>query len=135
MSEERPAAAPVVPGYAGHADASARRLSDKQVRAWVGEMLAELQARLTDGTHQERFDALLMRCEFGDQHVIRAIEDDRFGEPELAGLVEALDRRLVEAAAGGRSATAEGLGELFDALERAFDERTSSIEKRLNLKR
>jgi hypothetical protein len=122
---------PLVPGYAGHADAPARRLSDKQVRAWVGEMLAELRGKFEAGTHQERLEALLMRCEFGDQHVIRAIEDDRFGEPELAELVEACDRRLVEAAAGGRSATAEGLAALFEALERAFDERTASIEKRL----
>ncbi len=131
MSEERPAATPLVPGYAGHADALARRLSDKQVRAWVGEMLAELQGRFAGGDHQERLETLLMRCEFADQLVIRAIEDERFGQPELAELVEACDRRLIEAAAGGRSATAEGLGALFEALERAFDERTASIEKRL----
>jgi hypothetical protein len=121
----------LVPGYAGHADAPARRLSDKQVRAWVGEMLADVQARFAVDGHQERLEALLMRCEFGDQHVIRAIEDDRFGEPELAELLETCDRKLVAAAAGGRSATAEELGALFDALERAFDERTASIEKRL----
>jgi hypothetical protein len=127
MSEDRIGPATPVPGYAGHADARARRLSDQQVRAWVGEILAGLRGRIALDGLAERFEALVLRCEFGDQHVIRAIEDDRFGEPELAEEIEAHDRALVEVANQGRSAEAASLGALVEALERAFDARAAAI--------
>jgi len=131
MNEERPASAPPVPGYAGHADAPARVLSDQQVRAWVGETLADLPEPLPDGGLQDRLDALLVRCEFGDPHVSRALEDDRFGQPDLAALVEARDRALVEAASRVRTTGPEGLGAVLEALERTFDERARAIEEQL----
>jgi len=131
MSEDRIGPAALIPDYAGHADARARRLSDQQVRAWVGEILAGLRERIALDGLTERFEALLMRCEFGDQRVIRAIEDDCFGEPEVAAEVETLDRALLEAADGGRSAEAASLGALVEALERAFDARAAAIAARL----
>ena len=121
----------LVPGYAGHADASARRLSDEQVRAWVGEMLVDLQDRLALDGVRERVDALLLRCEFADQHVIHAIEDDRFAEPDMAGVIEAYDRKLVEAARGCTTTAAEELTVLIETLERAFDERAAAIAAQL----
>jgi hypothetical protein len=127
MSDDLAAAAPIVPGYAGHADAPARRLSDQQVRAWVGEMLADLQDRMPVDAVRGRLDALLLRCEFADQHVVTAIEDQRFGEPELAAAVEACDRALVEAARPGRTTGPDGLEALVAALERAFDKRSSAL--------
>jgi hypothetical protein len=131
MSEDPTSPAALVPDYAGHGDARARRLSDQQVRAWVGEILAGLRGRVALDGVTERFDALLMRCEFGDQHVIRAIEEDRFGEPELAAEVEAHDRELVEVANQGRSADAASIGAFLEALERAFDARSAAIAARL----
>lgn len=116
-----------VPGYAGHADATARRLSDQQVRAWVGEMLADLRERVPAGGFTDRLDALIFRCEFGDQHVVKAIEDSRFAGPELAELLEACDRKFIAAASPGREVGPEGLGALVEAIETAFNERSESI--------
>jgi hypothetical protein len=127
MSEDRA----LVPGYAGHDDAIARRLSDQQVRAWVGELLTDLQDRLPLDGVRERVDDLLMRCEFADQHVVHAIEDERFGGPELAALVEDYDRKLIAAAAACPTVTAEGLGGLLDAIEGAFADRATGIAARL----
>jgi hypothetical protein len=133
MSEDTDmtADAAIVPGYAGHADARARRLSDQQVRAWVGEMLAGLRERLPADGYSERLDALIMQCEFGDQHVVKAIEDDRFAEPGLVELVEGCDRKLIAAASPGRETGPAGVPALLEALESAFKERSKAIEARL----
>jgi hypothetical protein len=131
MSEDRIGLAALIPDYAGHRDARARRLSDQQVRAWVGEILAGLRGRIALDGLAERFEALVLRCEFGDQHVIRAIEDDCFGEPEVAEEVEAHDRVLVEAANRGRSTEPASPEAFVEALERAFDTRAAAIAARL----
>jgi hypothetical protein len=128
MSEDKPSESEPVPGYAGHADAIARRLTDQQVRAHVGEILADLADRLPIDAVRERYDALLMRCEFANQHVIRAIEVDRFAEPAAAAAVEEYDRKLVAAAEACKTVDAGGLPACLDGLERAFDERGAGIE-------
>jgi hypothetical protein len=127
MSEDVAAGSPPVPGYAGHADAVARRLSDAQVRGWVGERLADLAARIDLGPFRERVEKLLMRCEFADQQVVHALEDVRFDDPSLGALVESYDRKLVGAAAGLEKATIEDVPGLIDSIEHAFDERTAAI--------
>jgi hypothetical protein len=127
MKEDVGSGSALVPGYAGHADAVARRLSDAQVRSWVGEKLTDLAERLDLGEVRERADALLMRCEFADQQVVHAIEDERFGQPALAELVEGYDRKLIEATAGCAAATAEAMPAVIAALEAAFDERAEAI--------
>jgi len=131
MSEDLPGGSMLLPGYAGHADARARRLSDQQVRAWAGEVLADLRARLPSDVAADRLDALLLRAEFGDQHVIRAIDDERFGAPDLAELIEACDRRLVEAANLLREAGPDAPEAALEPLERAFDERSALMAERL----
>jgi hypothetical protein len=133
MSEDtdKTAGSALVPGYAGHADARARRLSDQQVRAWVGEMLANLRERVPADGYSERLEALLMQCEFSDQHVIKAIEDDRFAQPELVELVEDCDRKLIAAANPGPKTAPDGVPALLEALETAFKERSEAIEARL----
>jgi hypothetical protein len=131
MSEDLTAPASPVPGYAGHGDAVARRRSDQQVRAWVGELLVDLQDRLPLDGVRERVEALLTRCEFADQHVVHAIEDDRFGADDFAAAIEDYDRKLVTAAAACPTVTAAELGGLIDAIERAFAERAAGIEARL----
>ena len=127
MNEDLTRRTQLVPGYAGHADPQARYLSDQQVRAWVGEMLAGLSDRYP----AEDLEALLLRCEFGDQHVIRAIQDERFGSPDLAELVEACDRKVVEAADLVKAAAPDALQPALAALAQAFDERSAQIEARL----
>jgi hypothetical protein len=112
----------VLPAYAGQDDAPARVLSDQQVRAWTGESLVDLQDRMALDGLQERFDKLLMRCEFSDQHLTRALEHGVFHTPETAA-VEHYDSRIVAAAARARTIGPDGLSALFDELERAFDAR------------
>lgn len=131
MNEDLTPRGELVPGYAGHADPQARFLSDQQVRAWVGETLARLAERLPAGGPRDDLEALLLRCEFGDQHVIRAIQDDRFGEAELAELVEACDRNVVAAADAVETAGPDGLAAALELLAAAFDERSARIEARL----
>lgn len=131
MSEDVTAQPALVPGYAGHGDAAARRRSDQQVRAWVGELLVDLGDRLPLEGVRERVDALLMRCEFADQHVVHAIEDDRFAEPGLAAALEDYDRKLVAAAGASSTAAPDELSGMLAAIERAFDERASGIAARL----
>ena len=117
----------LIPSYAGHDDAPARRLSDQQIRAWTGESLADLQDRIAVAAVQDRFDALLMRCEFGDQLVIRALEADACGEPEAAATVEAHDAGVIAAAARAKTVAQDGLDALIGDLERAFDERAAAV--------
>jgi hypothetical protein len=130
MSEELADEAAIVPGYAGHADMPARRLSDQQVRAWVGELLAVLRDRVPLGEYADRVEALLMRCEFADQHMIHAIEDDRFAQAEYAAAIEEYDRKLIAAASALPSAGPGDLAAVVDGLERAFNER-AEISNRL----
>jgi hypothetical protein len=127
MSDDVSALHDLLPAYAGHADAQARRLSDQQVRAWTGESLVDLRDRLDVGPVSDRFDALLMRCEFGDQHVIKALENDHFAEPGAAATVEEYDGRLVAAAAAAQTVTADGLEGFMGTLEHAFDERATAV--------
>jgi hypothetical protein len=117
----------LIPSYAGHADSQARRLSDQQVRAWAGEALADVRDRLDLGAFAERFDALLMRCEFGDQRVIKALEADYFAEPGAAAAVEQHDGEVVAIAESAKTLTADGLDAFLGKLERAFDERANAV--------
>ena len=108
-------------------DAQARRLSDQQVRAWAGEAMVDLRDRLDVAPISDRFEALLMRCEFGDQHVIKALENDHFAEPEAAAMIEEHDGRLVAAATAARTVKADGLEGFIGDLERAFDDRAAAV--------
>lgn len=131
MNEDVSALRAVLPAYAGFDAAPDRRLSDQQVRAFTGELLVELQDRMPVDGMRERFDALLMRCEFGDQRVIKALEDGRFAEPAVAAAIEARDRKLVEAALAGRTATGGGLEAFVETLERAFNDRAAAVAELL----
>ncbi len=131
MSTDATAGDPLIPGYAGHADAIARRLSDQQVRAWVGEILVDLEDRIPIDGIREQFEAVLLRCEFGDQHVIKAVEDDRFGAPDLAQLVEECDRKLIAVADRAKTIGPDELGALLGDLDHAFSERAATIEAHL----
>jgi hypothetical protein len=131
MSGDIGALRALIPTYAGHESAQARRLTDQQVRAFTGEALVDLQDRLSLDAVRDRFDALLMRCEFGDQHVIKALEDDHFAEGPAAAANEDVDVKLVEIAARLKSVDAGGLADLFGDLERAFDERAATVSGRL----
>jgi hypothetical protein len=127
MSDDPIEVRSAIPGYAGHGDVAARRLSDQQVRAWVGERLAALRERLPlDGATAE-FDDAILHCEFGDQGVIKALEGSRFGEPAIAAGVEAVDARVLAAAAGADRVDAAGLPAFVTGVRDALRARIDAI--------
>jgi hypothetical protein len=113
-----------VPGYADYANEDSRHEVDKQIRAYLGEALADARDRLhPQGALAEQLDGLLLRCEFSDQRVIRAADHARFGQ-ELADRIHTLDRAIVEAADRIRAAGSTGeLAPLLDDAARLLDER------------
>jgi hypothetical protein len=117
-----------IPGYADYANTDARHEVDKQIRAWLGEAIAEARDRLKpDGALAERLDGLLLRCEFTDLRVIRAADHARFDQ-ELVDHVHALDRRIVEAGDAIRAAEShEALATALDDAARILDERFGAI--------
>ena len=127
MSDDVSVLRALLPAYAGHDSVAARRLSDQQVRAFAGETLVGVQDRVPLGDLQTRFDALVIRCEFGDQHVILALENGDFAAPEAVALVEGCDRVLVEAAARGGTVDAGGLETFIGDVERALDARVAAV--------
>jgi hypothetical protein len=117
-----------VPGYADYANADARHQVDKQIRAWLGEALSEVRERLKpSGALAERLDALILRCEFSDQRVIRAADHATF-DPGLVDRVHALDRAIVDVADRIREEqSADGLSAVLDDAARLLDERFGAI--------
>ncbi len=116
-----------IPGYAGHDDAAARRLSDQQVRAYVGERLAELRDRLGAAVDTAVFDDALVHCQFGDQQVIKALEDAHFGEPDTVAAVEAEDERVLAAITGSGRVDATGSASFITAVRDALVARIAAI--------
>ncbi len=116
-----------IPGYAGFGDVAARRLTDQQVRAWVGERLAALGERLPMGDATASFDDLIFHCEFGNQHVIKAFDDAHFDEPAHLAAVEAGDARLITAAAEADTVDAAGLAAFLARVRDALHRRNETI--------
>jgi hypothetical protein len=131
MNDDVSALRAIMPAYAGYGDATARRLSDQQVRAWAGEVLIGLQERLAIDPLPEGFERLLMRCEFGDQHVIKALEADDFGVPGVAAAIEAEDRKVIAATAPVGPVPAGEVDAFVAALELALDERDELVMTQL----
>jgi hypothetical protein len=127
MSDDFAALRAVIPGYAGYHDLDAQRLADRQVRAFLGESLIGLRDQALPSDLVARLESLIEHCEFGDQHVIRAIERANLSQPDREATVEARDWQLIELAQ--RAATIEpAAAEGFIAdLEAAFAERNTTI--------
>jgi hypothetical protein len=117
-----------IAGYADYADDTARHQADKQIRAWLGEAMTDARERLKpEGAVGERVDGLLLRCEFFDQRVERAVHHALFGR-ELVDRVHQLDRGIVEAADRIRDAADEAaLSTGLDDVARLLDERFGAI--------
>jgi len=117
-----------VPGYAGYADDSARHEVDKQIRAYLGEVLAAARERLRPtGALLDRLDGLILRCEFSDQRIIRAADHARFGD-ELVAHIHRLDREIVECADRIRNAgSLDELATELDTAARLLDERFGAL--------
>lgn len=111
--------------YKAYVDEPARHDSDSRVRAYVGERLAQTQARLApslDETTLRMLDEALMRCMFTDQVFIRKYEHARLEPPMVAAFVHS-DRKLLELADTFASATAENLRDTLVELDKMFEYR------------
>jgi hypothetical protein len=114
-----------VPAYAGLGDPGARRASDQHLRAWSGEILAGLRERVPAGAVRERLDAIVLRCEFGDQRLVMAFEEHgALADGEALARYLAADRATVEAVdAAVGTAEPEALARALEAVEGALNER------------
>lgn len=118
-----------IPHFAAYADERARHLADQQVRAFVGETLGMVRARLESEFNEELsalLERILLRCEFSDPKFIIALEQATLEASDVARLYAA-DRSLIEAAIGiaeeALTATHEHLAERLAELERLFEAR------------
>ena len=115
-----------VPAYAGVDDPGARRSSDQHLRAWSGELLAGLRERIPPGTVRERLDAIVVRCEFGDQRLITAFEEHgTLNDPAPLARYLAADRATVEAVDAAVAAREP------EAFERALEAVGAALNERL----
>lgn len=114
MSDEFAAIRSHIPEYAGHDDVVARRLSDQQVRAFLGEALISLRERLATGDGPPGFEDLVYHCQFGDQRLIKRIEDDRFSGAGPAERLDAENLALIEAALRAASVTSKDAAAFVD---------------------
>ncbi len=116
-----------IPDYQAYGDEPARHDSDERVRAYVGERVAQAQARLAgslDETTQKALDEVLMRCMFTDQVFIRKFEHARLEAPMIAAFVRS-DRNLIEHGDTFEIATAQTLHEQLVELDKLFEYRRS----------
>lgn len=117
-----------IPDYADYGDHDSRQRVDKQVRAWLGEALADARQRLKPtGALAQRLDGLTFRTEFADPRVIRLAEHARF-DPNVIARIHALDRHVLDVA--DRIRTIENEDELTAALDEAarlLDERYGAL--------
>ena len=127
MTDEMTQVRSFIPAYAGHADASARRLADQQVRAWVGERLAALRERLPLDGVSAAFEDVLVHCQFGDQQVIKALEDDSFAAPDHVAVIEAEDTAVLAAAAEAERVDAGDVPAFITNLQTIFRHRSAAI--------
>lgn len=118
----------LIPDYAGYEDEETRHLVDKQIRAWIGERIARLDARLglSNGPLAEAYEHLLEECEFSDPHAMRELERRDFDESDL-GLLYTLDRHLIEAADRAESIDASTAADYLEELEHLFASRYAVI--------
>src|SRR5579884_1788955 len=118
----------IIAGFAGYADGPQRRLSDEQLRGFVGEVLAELPAADIDNFDAEQrahYERVLLRCEFINQHSFRAFDTDP--TPERIEATMLADVEVIEAACALREQGPSPAG-VLTALSEAFDKREAAMQ-------
>lgn len=118
-----------IEGFAGYEAAEQRRLSDEQIRAFVGEVLAQLPAVEIDNlpaAERACYDRVLLRCEFINQDVFRIFDSDPTQQRIAATLFA--DVQVVEAAAALREVQNATLDGVLARLSEAFDRRDAAMQ-------
>lgn len=119
-----------IPRYADYGNTDQRHEVDKQIRAYLGEALAEARDRLRPtGEAAAALDALLLRCEFSNPKFI-VTEDKAKFDQRMTDHVHTADRAIVDAADRVREAsTAAELDAVLDAARRALEEREAAVNE------
>lgn len=118
-----------IDGFAGYAGPDQRRVSDEQIRSYVGEVLAELPAVQIDNlsdAERSNYDRALLRCEFVNQAIFRTFDTDP--TPRRIEATLTADVRIVEAAAALIDVQSAMLDGLLKQLCDAFDERDAAMQ-------
>jgi hypothetical protein len=113
-----------IPDFAGYGEENLRRVSDEEVRSYLGEALAGLRVRLESlpAAAQTRIDDLVLRTGFANQHAFRAFEDGARTATDFDELLSA-DAAVVEVADRAASIGAEGIDAYLDEVTAALDRR------------
>lgn len=118
----------MISGFAGYEEPAQRRLSDEQIRGFVGEVLAELPAVEIDAlTPEERscYDRVLLRCEFINQDVFRVFDSEPTPQRVKAALTA--DVEVIEVACSLRDVLEHKPDGMLAALSEAFDKRDAAM--------
>lgn len=113
------------PGYETDTD---RRLSDEMVRAFLGEMLADLQVKLgpLDEATASKIGDLMFRSGFTNQIAFRPYESLELDEAGIAEIATA-DARAVDLADVAATVRKGGLAEFLEEVTAAFDARDGAM--------
>jgi hypothetical protein len=118
-----------IESYAGYTNDIDRQRSDEQIRAYVGEALARVRARLRPaGAASEALERLLVRCEFADQGVAHAFDAVDVDADEIAATAAA-DRELVTLADRAGEVETAQLEPFLAQVGAALDRRWRSISR------
>src|SRR5947209_4336878 len=99
------------------------RLSDEQVRSYVGERLAALQNADFSQEQRDLYERVLFRCEFMNQQAFRLFDEHR-SDQRISAVLEA-DAELVEVAKNLGSDS--NRGGVLQKLEAAFNKRDAAM--------
>ncbi len=121
--EEIRAEIPDFPGCEGEMEC---RLSDEQVRSYVGERLATIDDSALSPDEKALYDSLMFRSEFMNQEAFRIFDEDR-NEHRIAAVIGA-DAALVAAAKTLGSSDGK-VGDTLKAINDAFDRRDAAMSQ------
>lgn len=122
-----------IAGFPGYGDEDARRRSDELVRSYLGEALADLQARVgsLDAATESRLGDLIVRSAFTNQEAYELYEERAREHPEFDGIASA-DARVVETADAASTVDAAGASTYLDRVAEVFDARDAVMENRVS---
>lgn len=115
--------------FAGYESEEKRGIADEQIRAFVGERLAEMPAAEVDSLSPEEratYDRVLLRCEFANQLALARFAHNT--TPEAIARTAEADKEMIAAAGELDAKTATSLHEALQRLERAFDVRDAAMQ-------
>lgn len=112
-----------IPDFPGCEGEEECRRSDAQVRSFVGERLAAVDAGKLSEQDNALYENVLLRCEFFNQEAFKIFDEDR-NENRINAVLEA-DAALI--AAAKKLAASEPQVDALKAIDEAFDRRDAAM--------